>query len=167
MNVRDNLDKINGKEKIKSNESKNDFNVKGTLFNILIFILVCIIILMSYSLYNKITGTKINTDETENQDSVSEIIQVEVLNGCGVAGVAERFTDYLRANNCDVVSSSNYSDYNVPKTIVIDRTGNRANAKHIADLLGVKKTMSQINKEYFLDVSIIIGQDFNQLKPLR
>jgi len=161
------LSKFNENREKNSAKSKTDFDIKGTVFNILIFVLVCLIILMSYSLYDKINANKIYSGEIETTGTLSEVIQVEVLNGCGVGGIAERFTDYLRENKCDVVSSSNYSDYNVPKTIVIDRTGNKANAEHVAKLLGVKKTMSQINKEYFLDVSVIIGQDFNQLKPVR
>jgi hypothetical protein len=53
--------------------------------------------------------------------------------------------------------------------MVIDRTGNKANAKKVADALGVKdvKIIEQINNDYFLDVTLVIGRDFNQLKPYK
>lgn len=149
------------------NLNGNDIDVKDIIYYIIIFILVCIIILMSYSIYDKLSGMNRIIEDKSANITVSEIIQVEVLNGCGVSGIAERFTDYLRTNNIDVVSSSNYSDYNVPKTIVIDRIGNSANAKYVAEILGVKKIITQINKDYFLDVSIIIGKDYNKLKPVK
>ncbi|GAB4131737.1 MAG: hypothetical protein Fur0015_05490 [Ignavibacteriales bacterium] len=161
------MDEKENEVKNKNSRKGNDIDIKGTFFYIIIFILVCIIILMSYSLYDKISSSKRIIEENNSNDTVSEIIQVEVLNGCGVSGIAERFTDYLRANKCDVVSSSNYSDYDVPRTIVVDRIGNRANAKYVADILGVKNIVTEINKDYFLDVSVIIGRDFNQLKPVK
>ena len=63
----------------------------------------------------------------------------------------------------------NYISFDIDKTMVIDRTGNKANAEKIAEAIGVdkKNVIQQLNKEYFLDVSIIIGKDFNQLNPLK
>ena len=53
------------------------------------------------------------------------------------------------------------------KSLVIDRVGNTANAIKIADALGIdrKNIIEQINKNYFLDATIVIGNDFNTLKP--
>jgi hypothetical protein len=50
--------------------------------------------------------------------------------------------------------------------LVIDRTGNRPNAEKIADLLEIdrKNIVQQISTDYFLDVSLVIGKDYNQLK---
>jgi len=147
--------------------SGNDVDIKSLVFNITIFVLACIILLMSYSLYQKIFNGNQKIFKEESDENISEIIQVEVLNGCGVGGVAERFTEYLRANGCDVVSTSNYSQFDVQQTIVIDRTGKSVNAEHVAELLGVKNFITQKNKEYFLDVSIIIGNDYNKLKAIK
>jgi hypothetical protein len=49
----------------------------------------------------------------------------------------------------------------------VDRTGDKANALKVAEALGVdsKNVIQQINNDYFLDVSLIIGKDFNRLKP--
>lgn len=90
-----------------------------------------------------------------------------MLNGCGASGAADKFTDYLRKNNFDVVQSGNYISFDVDKTMVIDRIGNRANAEKVAASLGIdkKNIVQQINNDYFLDISLVIGKDFNQLKP--
>lgn len=97
----------------------------------------------------------------------ADYIQIEVLNGCGVAGVADKFTAYLRSNRFDVIQAGNYSSFDVDKSMVIDRIGNMANAEKAAAMLGIKKEniIQQINKNYFLDVTFVIGKDYNQLKP--
>ena len=63
---------------------------------------------MLFSIYIKLNNGFNPSTELSNQQFPSEIIQVEVLNGCGVKGLADRFTDYLRQNNVDVVNIKNY-----------------------------------------------------------
>ena len=82
-------------------------------------------------------------------------------------GVAEKFTDFLRRRNFDVVQSGNYRSFDIDNTMVIDRSGNKANAEKVADALGIERKfiIQQLNNDYFLDVSLVIGKDFNQLNP--
>ncbi|MEG8945749.1 LytR C-terminal domain-containing protein [Rosettibacter firmus] len=118
-------------------------------------------------MYLKISDAKTTTN-TDLQ-LPSDIIQVEVLNGCNVSGVADRFTEYLRNNGFDVVNIGNYINNDMDETIIIDRTGRKANAYKVAEALGVKRenVIQQLNDNYFLDVSIIIGKDYYNLKPLK
>lgn len=144
-------------------------STNNLFLNIAIFILVTLIVFMLYSIYVKLTTPpKENNLLTDNQN-VSEIIQVEVLNGCGIGGIADRFTDFLRNNKFDVVSMGNYIRFDLDESIVIDRTGNKANALAVANALGIKKenVIQQLNNDYFLDVSIVIGRDYYTLKPLK
>lgn len=99
----------------------------------------------------------------------SEIIQIEVLNGCGVTGVADMFTDYLRNQNFDVVNIDNYVTFDINESMVIDRIGNMANAFKVAEALKINKknVFQQLNDGYFLDVTIVIGKDYYKLKPLK
>jgi len=99
----------------------------------------------------------------DNPGNHSKTIQAEVLNGCGVSGVADTFTDSLRAKGIDVVNTGNYRSFDINNTIVIDRSGKTENAKYVAKLLGLNgnQVVRQINKNYFLDVSVIIGKDYN------
>jgi hypothetical protein len=101
----------------------------------------------------------------ESKAVPAAIIQLEVLNGCGVTGAADKITDYLRKNHVDVVQTGNYMSFEIDKSLVLDRTGNKANAEKIADILGIdhKNIVQQINEDYFLDVSLVIGKDYNQL----
>ncbi len=124
---------------------------------------------MLYSIYIKITNSKSVESGITNEQIASDIIQVEVLNGCGVGGIADRFTDFLRSNKFDVVNIANYIRFDMDETLVIDRRGNKANAYSVAKSLGVKKgnVIQQLNDDYFLDVSIVIGRDYYTLQPLK
>lgn len=124
---------------------------------------------MLYSIFVKFNFGSDKNVISENKEEASEIIQVDVLNGCGVGGVADRFTDFLRAQNVDVVGIKNYISFDVDETMVVDRTGNEANAKKIANLLGIKNEniITQLNKDYFIDVSIIVGRDYFNLTPFK
>lgn len=95
-------------------------------------------------------------------------MQIEILNGCGVPGLGETFTTFLRKSGFDVIQTGNYISFEVMNTIIIDRKGNIQNAIAVADSLraGNSAVIQQINKDYFLDVSVIIGKDYKQLKPL-
>lgn len=153
--------------------SKQTVDLKASttnlFLNIAIFLLGAVIIFMVYSLYVKLTNSNPADISPAGNQSPSEIIQVEVLNGCGVSGVADRFTDFLRANNFDVVNDGNYIRFDMDETLVIDRIGNLANAYKAAKALGVKNenVIQQLNNDYFLDVSIVIGKDYFTLQPLK
>ena len=53
--------------------------------------------------------------------------------------------------------------------MVIDRTGNMQSAYKVAAALGIdkKNVIQQVNDNYFLDVSLVIGKDYNKLKPYK
>jgi hypothetical protein len=124
---------------------------------------------MSWSIYDKMRSERIEIVEENNGEAAAEIIQVELLNGCGVTGIADRFTDYLRSKDFDVVNTGNYYTFDIDETLVIDRIGNVANAKKVAEAIGIKpeKAFSQMNDDYFLDVTVIIGKDYHKLKPVK
>ena len=156
--------------KSKKNNSQNDFKTSSLnlTLNVVIFLLSALIIYMSYSIFIKLSE-KEELEYTETQKEFpSEIIQVEVLNGCGVSGVADLYTDFLREKNVDVVNVGNYITFDVDHSLVIDRIGNKANAEKIAKILGIKKDniITQLNDSYFLDVSIVVGKDYQNLIPL-
>jgi hypothetical protein len=162
------LEKNNSKKTAnKSVDLKTSTN--NLFLNIAIFVLFALILFMLYSIYIKITNSKSVESGITNEQIASDIIQVEVLNGCGVGGIADRFTDFLRSNKFDVVNIANYIRFDMDETLVIDRRGNKANAYSVAKSLGVKKenVIQQLNDDYFLDVSIVIGRDYYTLQPLK
>lgn len=157
-------------KKVKNNTTQNvSASMNNYMLNILIFLLLTVIIYLSYSLFIKLSSNEKNEIELHTSNTPSEIIQVEVLNGCGVSGVADRFTDFLRDNNVDVVNTGNYIKFDLDETIVIDRIGNKANALYVAELLNMKEgnAITQINNDYFVDVTVIIGRDYFKQSPIK
>lgn len=150
----------------KKSANKTHSSSTNIFLNIIIIILAGLIIFLSYSLFTKISALTSDEDEA-GLNKTSRIIQLEVLNGCGISGIAEKLTNYLRQKDFDVVQVGNYTSYDIDNTLVVDRTGNKNNAIKVAEALGIdsKNVIQQINNDYFLDVSLIIGKDFNRLKP--
>jgi len=138
----------------------------NSFLNFTILLLSAVIIFLTYSIITKVGYFYRNDNDNENIGVNKKPVQLEVLNGCGVNGIAEKFTDYLRAANFDVVNIGNYRSFDVDYSLLIDRTGNKKNAFEIASKLGIGKNniIQQVNKEYFLDVTLVIGKDYKRLK---
>lgn len=150
---------------------KRTLHPKNLILNILIGILG---IVVAFLLYSFVSNTFVNAPvdwktQPSGRAGSGEVIQLDVLNGCGVQGVAQKFTDYLRKRNYDVVQSSNYRTFDVEQSLVIDRVGNRENARKVAQALGIdeKNILQEINPDYYLHVSVVIGRDYETLKPLQ
>ena len=100
---------------------------------------------------------------------IARKIQVEVLNGCGVEGIASRMTDYLRRQGIDVVDNRNYRHFNVKKSFILNRSGNEERAKKVARLIGLplKQIRPEKNENLQLDATIVLGSDYKQFKPFK
>lgn len=95
------------------------------------------------------------------------LLKVEVLNGCGISGIANGLTDYLRKRDVDVVYFGNFESFSISETLVIDRRDyGLKNARTIGNIIGVKddRMFPQLSPERQLDVTIIIGKNYNKLK---
>jgi hypothetical protein len=134
--------------------------------NILIAILFVLVGVLSYSLLAR-QVLQPPVDARRSGVASGEPVQVDVLNGCGASHVATVFTSYLRSRGYDVVEMRNYKTFDVEESLVIDRGGKLENAEKVAYALGIKKKniIQQLNQDYYVDVSVVIGKDFNSLKP--
>ena len=152
------------KSQPRNNDLKSSFSGSNLILNSIIILLGVLIIFLTFSLVNRLSSHS-SEQKTTNVKAASAVIQVEVLNGCGASGVAEKFTDYLRKEKFDVVQMGNYVSFDIDKSMVIDRTGNRANAEKVAAALGIenKNVILQKNDDSFLDVSVVIGKDYKKL----
>ncbi len=103
----------------------------------------------------------------ENSTAIREIYDVEILNGCGEHGLAAKMRQYLIAHHFDVVGTGNHDNFNVAETRIIDRKGNDIAAKRIASILGIdpQKIVRDLNPSRQVDVSVIIGKDYNNIEP--
>lgn len=100
---------------------------------------------------------------------VGGIIQVEVRNGAGVDHLAAETMTYLRDRGFDVVDVGNYRTFQQERSIVIDRVGDPEAARKVADALGLpdSRVRQKIRPQYYLDASVIVGHDYEQLRPFQ
>ena len=155
------------KAKKEDEEQKRTSGPLNTLLNISILILLVLLGYFVYSGAGKLFGSK-DTKETNHAPGVQRLIQVKIYNGCGIKGLGEKVTEYLRKQNFDIIDAENYSSIAIEDTLVIDNRGNPENAVRTAEALGVnpKKNVSQnVNEDFLLDVIVIIGKDYKNLKP--
>lgn len=123
-------------------------------------LLLCVLLL---ALFVRVIYPRIQSERAgEQSELISDVIQLEVLNGCGVAGVASSFTTTLRKNGFDVVESGNFENYTMEKTTIISRTFNKENAKRVADALGIdySQIIVEASENYYLDATVVIGADY-------
>lgn len=97
-----------------------------------------------------------------------ERVSVEVLNGAGAKGAAARVSDQLRAMGFDVKTFGNARDFDNERTVLLDRSGREGAAQAIADSLGGLPVRSEPAPELYLDATLILGPDWEQLlAPVR
>lgn len=108
-----------------------------------------------------------DTDKASTKRTTA--IQLEVLNGTTESGAAQRLTEALRSGGFDVVDIGNFKSSNVQRTMVIGRTADKSAAMSVASFLGVDKShvVQQPDKDLYLDVSVIVGKDINQLRVFK
>ena len=154
--------------KISNTNKKEQFSKNLTL-NVSIIILIVINIYLGYSISQTLANYYGDNQYELSEDSSVSKIKVEVLNGCGKTGVAEKLTDYLRANGFDVVKLGNYRSFEIENSIVIGRNEKNQNAEKVAMSVGLGKeyVVQQINPEYLLDVTFILGKDYKNFIPLQ
>ncbi|MCI0449670.1 MAG: LytR C-terminal domain-containing protein [Chlorobi bacterium] len=161
----------------EANSSEFVSKLKHYSINLLIVITAVTTVYLFYNLFKRLTTpqTEIRTEQVNDSTTLltkqpsGSTLQIDVQNGCGVSGIADKFTEYLRSKGFDVVEMGNFSTQDIKTTMVIDRTGNEKNAKRVAQSLGVseKYVIQQINKNYFLDATVVIGKDYEELNPFR
>lgn len=139
---------------------RSHFLLHATLGFLSILLLILVVALFTRLVYPRITA-----ERSELGPLVSEIIQVDVRNGCGIPGLAARFTSVLRKNGFDVVESGNFDTFDVTNSFVIDRSGNMENARRVARALGIPEEhiIREISPDFFLDATIVIGADYESL----
>ena len=150
----------------KEEHSSSKLTSQDLYFNALIGFLGILLIILLISLFTRIVYPRIVTERNDaTSELISEIIQIEVLNGCGVNGIANNFTNILRTNGFDVVDTGNFDTFDVQQSMVISRSGNMKHAYQIARVLGIpeKYVLREESNDYYLDATIVIGADYESL----
>ncbi len=103
--------------------------------------------------------------EADPEDQPDTRPQIEVLNGCGVSGIAARVQEFLIARGYDVVNVENAGGFDYPESIVIDRGGDAGIARRVARALGTGNVIRQVRPDLMLQVTVILGADYRALGP--
>ncbi len=152
------------KEKRLEEKSTITFKEKNSYLFLIIAstVLLFFISFLLYSILDKSGLIEFGEQENTEPQNVQQLIQVEVLNGCGVPGIGDGLTDVLRAKGIDVVKTGNYRSFEVDNTFIIDRMGKIETAERVADSLNLNNRfiISEKNKSLFLDLTIVIGKDY-------
>jgi hypothetical protein len=108
-----------------------------------------------------VAGTRIETAGVICETPVV----VEVLNGCGVNGLAEDVGWLLSENGCDIMFIGNADDFQYDESVVVDRSGDRSKAIEVARVLGGKPVVCQVSGSCFVDVTVVVGNDLAEILP--
>ena len=97
------------------------------------------------------------------QTLLASRVRVEVLNGAGLVGAAGSATDRLRDTGFDVVYFGNERSFDRDSSVVLDRARDLAAARAVADALGIRNVRSEPDSNLYLDVSVLLGRDWDSL----
>ena len=99
------------------------------------------------------------TDETIRDENV--IITLEILNGTTVNGLARRTRELYESFGFDVLSFANADSTGIEHTVVIDRGGDMELAERAAEIIRAERVVSDVTPGSEVDVTIILGRDFD------
>ncbi|MGA7161651.1 MAG: LytR C-terminal domain-containing protein [Bacteroidota bacterium] len=150
------------------NEKETAPSSRKVILNLLLVAVAAFILYQVYSIIFSSNSRSSGSRPSGQEVAVPEktVVQIDVLNGCGVSGTGQRITSFLRAAGYDVVEMGNYKTFDVKQSLVIDRSGNADIAKKIASDLGIdsRNVVQQISPEYFVTASVVLGKDFKNLR---
>lgn len=137
------------------------------ILNLIVILLILITTIFLMSFINKIVKNDTITPEVPETQKIitQEVIQLNILNGCGVSGLASKAKFYLRERGFDIVEIGNSAQqYN--KTTIIDRLGDKESVRRLANAVGVPDStiITEIDSSLFLRATLILGSDYKNLK---
>jgi len=170
--------KKRARRKLKNNTSNNlTLNAAISIVGVLLLGFI-----YSFSQNTTHTGTSIQVafPEIENhhrlavdvyEDNPIQNIRVEVLNGCGIKGIANKASNFLRLHQVDVIRADNADRYDYPNTIIIGRNENYESLKMVTQSFGISidnKDHIKIEPDESLgvDVTVILGKDINSFTDI-
>lgn len=142
-------------------QENNSLLLNAAIGFLSVLLLILFVALAARLIYPRVESERVSQDSV----LISNVIQLEVLNGCGVPGLATRFTSSLRRYGFDVVETGNFDNFDMTETLIISRNGNMQNARRVASALGIpeERILREESSDFYLDATIVIGSDFQTL----
>lgn len=92
-----------------------------------------------------------------------DLITIEVLNGCGIQGIAGKMAEKLRSEGFKIedenIGNADHFDYS--HTRVISRLEDVSAAKQVAEVVSVVDLIKEPVPDYPVMVTVIVGNDFS------
>ena len=144
---------------------------RGRTFRIIALLLLLLLIPLGYGLIERnIFRPKVDPTVDARQMSLraDEHIQINVVNACGVGGIARKFSEFLRARKFDVPEYGNAEEVRF-QSVVIDRVGDSVSAQKVAYALGIppEQVITEIDSSLFVRATVVVGADYTTLRPMR
>lgn len=133
--------------------------------NVVVFIALCCIIAvaMLLGMHQGNRPSAVIPDKAD--DGIPSIGSIQILNGCGVAGAANKVADYLRSRGFDVKNKGNAPTSNYPFTMVVSRKKEMSIARQVAAALTTDKVVLLRTGDETYDATVFIGSDFSERIP--
>lgn len=175
MNKNKSMAKRTTNKKSRPQTRNNGKNGKmyETLMGLGLWVLGLFNVVLIASFVMKHMGTEgeqiISVSEPVITRNIEHVISFEVLNGCGVSGVAAKFATRLENAGYKSTEVGNFDNFDMPQTIIFDRKSqNRLYGLKVAELLGLPATSVayQTKAGSKVDVSVILGKDYQKAEFL-
>ena len=103
--------------------------------------------------------------KTSYEKKTGHKITIEIHNGCGVAGLANLYTEFLRSEGFDVLDSRNADHFGYTHSTILHHNGGKARAVSLAETmnLSLEKIIESKDKSILHDLTLIVGKDYNIL----
>lgn len=129
---------------------------------------IIFIFLFSITLYS--VKAYLNNDNKKNKSYIVDLknsreikAEIEILNGCGDAGVATLYSNFLMHEGFDVIESKNADNFDyINTTIIVHQKDKMDVAQQLAKMLKIKNI--EINENGIWDLSVIIGKNYKELE---
>jgi len=160
----------------KKNRKKRPAQSADMLVNFLMLALSVLVLTFIWSFWNRHTNNRTVAEEMRYYAKIPEEVtpetliaskrypnvSIEILNGCGVSGVAALFKDIVHEKTFDVLNTENAAHFKYDNTIIIARTLNTDSAYKLAEELGLPRERVSIEEDASLavDITMIIGHDY-------
>ena len=146
--------------------------MKNIVFYITSLVLIIAILFIAKTKFLKDDFSNNVSTNLNKNTYVEAKAEVEILNGCGVVGLASKVSDLLRDNNIDVVRSENADNFNYTQTMLILRNENLEELNYVAKSLGLNPTedprvIHQPDESLSVDLTLILGKDFSSIKSIQ
>ena len=160
------------------NQIKNP-DIQKWLLNLAIFCLAVVVVGFIFSMGKRLSqnDSKVEIisrmDHTQDYQLPAELakqkpyldVKVEVLNGCGVTGLAQRFTNYLRQEGFDVSYTGNADRMDYAKTHIIKWMSSTEKTSEVLNVLMLEQDCAEFKHDpsQIADFTLILGKDYRQL----